>query len=496
MNGSISNSHSICRAKRPICAAIACFLVMVRYGSIAAAFGPPSSVDVLEGRLGHEITAETLIEILKSSEDSDLRNLAVSAACEFGPDAKELVPFLISAFERGNGISRCNIACALSGIGPPAIAAIPSLIRALQDDDEMVSSNAAGALGRCGAPAKAAVPSLAAMVSRRERDEGFGYFTPLAAAAAIGKFGSNARSVVPELVAVLAQTDRSPYIRRAVATALGEIAAPGDRIVLAALSRVAKLESGTIRVGKEGATEAEEEASVRIAAALAIWKKSHRRQVVAWLAEPLTHKENVFYLREHAAMALGEIGPDAEAAMPMLISLVTDWKDGKDDCRCSSAAVVALGKIRSREEASVRVLEEQVVRNSGLSELAIEALAEIGDPARKSLRALVGALEHESYEVRLAAADAIRRIGGDTDPTVAVLTECLAVTNVHNFFRKFPGVLQGARIRARAAKLLGHLGRRAEDAIPDLEAALDDKFITVRKAAAEALREIKRDGLK
>jgi HEAT repeat protein len=438
-----------------------------------------------------------MLEILTNSEDSELRDLAVSAACEFGPDAKELVPFLVTAFENGNPLSRCIMASALRNIGPPAVAAVPSLIRALQEDDEMVSSNAAGALGMIGKPAKAAVASLASVVSRRDRDVGFGYFAPWAAADALGKFGSDARSVVPELVAVLEQTDRSPYIREAVATALGEIAAPGDRVILAALASVAKLESGTIRVGKEGAMEAAKEASVRIAAALAIWKKSHRRQVVAWLAEPLQHKENVFYLREQAAAALGEIGPHAEAAVPTLISLVTDWKDGKDDCRCSSAAVVALGKIRSCEEASMRVLEEQIVGNNGLSALAIEALAEIGDPAGKSLPVLVGALEDRSYEVRIAAADAIRRIGGDTDATVAVLIECLGVMEVPIMFtlRRFPGMQQGACIRARAATALGHLGSRAQDAIPALDKTLDDKFVTVREAAAEALRAIRHDKL-
>jgi HEAT repeat protein len=130
---------------------------------------------------------------------------------------------------------------------------------------------------------------------------------------------------------------------------------------------------------------------------------------------------------------------------------------------------------------------------------AAEALGEIGLSTKPALGALGNALEgrayqRSAYEVKIAAAEAIRRLNGDVEPTIPVLIECLTVTKFETFnLTYFPGVRDGATVRTRAARALGELGGRATAAVPKLQVLLDDDFITVREAAAEALRRINRE---
>jgi HEAT repeat protein len=65
---------------------------------------------------------------------------------------------------------------------------------------------------------------------KKERDE-----NRRAAAEALGKLGEVARPAIPALVEALVDSDE--FLRYNAAEALGNVAQPGDRIVIAALGR-------------------------------------------------------------------------------------------------------------------------------------------------------------------------------------------------------------------------------------------------------------------
>lgn len=480
------------RLVRRFCMAAVCLALLSHgAGTAAFAFGPPSRIDSLEARVGHPITAKTLIEILSESDDDELCKLAIGAAMEFGPDAKEFVPQLIAALDSDRPLSRCSAAGALREIGPAAAAAVPALIQVLgQETHDSTRQMAAGALGHIGLATPAGVEALAAVFSRGNGDDEF--YVRWAAADALARLGGDARAAVPALIGAL-KTEQSSHIREAVAEALGRVAGPGDKVVISVLTRIAQLESRPIPVG-DGDQDDSQEGSVRIAAALALWRITHNRRVVEWLVAPLKDKDDVFWIREKAMQALGEIGPDAAAAVPALIPLVTDYAKKRDDHRCSHAAVVALGRIGPAAKSAVPVLIGEFGQGNdrGFHELAAaQALAGIGPAAREALPALRSALECDVDELRIAAGEAIRRVGGDVDGTVPALIDCLLVLDIPNFFgpRSY-GVLRAARVRARAAQALGALGVKAGAAVAPLGALLEDDFITVREAAADALQKI------
>jgi hypothetical protein len=139
----------------------------------------------------------------------------------------------------------------------------------------------------------------------------------------------------------------------------------------------------------------------------------------------------------------------------------------------------------------VPVLIERLGRGQSWKREAAEALGQIGTPAKSALPALAGLLESRDYQARIAAAEAIRLIGGDIAPTIPALVECLGVERIeYGNFSEFPGRLEAAQIRARATRALGQLGRGATESTAALENLLDDELITVREAAGEALHSI------
>lgn len=473
-------------------------LVWVTCCAPALAFpGIGGPVDRFHSLVWEDVTAETIRKALQEGKSLEMRYAAAAAAGEFGPDAKELAPLLTAALEHNEDFTRRIVVSALGNIGPAAADAVPLLIRALEDDDWQTKASAAEALGRIGQPSKSAISALSAVVTRAKPDDGYGSPAEMAATA-LGQFGAPARDAVPILVAMLTRSQLSPYARGAAATALGKIALPDDRKVNSALLKAAQTKFRGISFTNDGWRD--EEASVRIAAGHAVWKISRDGRVVSWLCEPLKHKDYHSYVRNEAAKALGEIGPDAADAVPMLLSMVTDWERNHDAEHCSHAAVVALGRIGKKAVDAVPVLIRQVEQRSveWMRIAAAEALGEIGLSTKPALTALAEALEgrayqRPAYEVKIAAAEAIRRLNGDVEPTIPVLIECLSVKEFETFnLTYFPGVRDAVAVRTRATRALGQLGGRATAAVPALQVLLDDDFITVREAAAHALSMIRR----
>ncbi len=145
------------------------------------------------------------------------------------------------------------------------------------------------------------------------------------------------------------------------------------------------------------------------------------------------------YVREAAADALGEMGPEAKDAVPALIQTLGDG-------------------------------DEHVRR------AAADALGEMGPEAKEAVPALLQALEDAEWSVREAAAVALGKIGPEAKEAVAALIQALADEDLS--------------VRWRAANALRDIGPEAKDAVPALVQALADESEVMRGYAAEALEAI------
>jgi HEAT repeat protein len=140
--------------------------------------------------------------------------------------------------------------------------------------------------------------------------------------------------------------------------------------------------------------------------------------------------------KEHAAQALGEMGPAAKPAIQALLDALND--------------------------------ELPYVRMQ-----CAQALAKIGTPA---LPALIKAMKNVNAEVRSTAAAALGKWGANDEAAVSALTDAL-----HD---------RELQVRGAAALALGALGVSAQSAIPALEAATKDADSSVAAKAVEALSRV------
>lgn len=144
--------------------------------------------------------------------------------------------------------------------------------------------------------------------------------------------------------------------------------------------------------------------------------------------------------RARAAKILGDMGPEAQIAIPGLLKAVKD--------------------------------NDALTRRT-----ATEALTKIGPPAKADLTALAAALKDNNLEVQRYAAGAVGELGADASAVVPELLE-LAGTG-------------DALLKQHVLRSLGKAGSGARDKVtPVLSEALKDSDKSVRVAAAEALNSL------
>jgi len=175
--------------------------------------------------------------------------------------------------------------------------------------------------------------------------------------------------------------------------------------------------------------------------------------------------------RVTAAGALADHGPDAAPAVPSLRLALWD-----EDWNLRVAAARALGRIgalavEAAPDMAVLLREDAVEQ---VRAVTAEALAGLGDTSPTVVEALAGALRARDLDgrIRRAAARTLGALG-----EVLALTQALAD--------------EDADVRSDSAYALGDMGRRAEAAIPALEAALRDADEWVQDAVEEALARIR-----
>jgi HEAT repeat protein len=288
---------------------------------------------------------------------------------------------------------------------------IEALTKAVEDPDSRVRRSAADALASIGKDASRAVPALVAALD--DIDPG----VVAAAARAIGQMGSRASKAVGDLTALLDHDDAR--VREAASAALGEL---GRRAKKSAFDLNGRLN--------------DPDPAVRAA----------------------------------AAVSLGQLGPRSAASVTDLVRVLGDEDDGVRDA--ASGALVRMGK-----EAVPNLVRALQNGNPIFVQSVVDTLGRIGPTAVPKLRDTL--LEDRTPDIaRGYAAMAMAQIADRDESVVPALTEALEE--------------QSANVRMSAAEALGHAGELAVPATGKLiEIAIDSReSVLVREFAISALAKI------
>ena len=175
-------------------------------------------------------------------------------------------------------------------------------------------------------------------------------------------------------------------------------------------------------------------------------------------------------VRNAAARALKDVGPQAVDAVPALIQALGDPDDD-----VGLAAASALGDVGP--EAIPMLVEALGERDANARRGAILALGRIGPEAKEAAPLIIRALEEESeWLVRSSAAYALGSMQPDASEAVPALIQALGDESEY--------------VRAAAADALGDFASQAGDAIPALIELLADEYAGARSSAVRALRDI------
>jgi len=318
--------------------------------------------------------------------------LAASPANAVEPPVQEdrELSQLIEALESRDAAVRQDAIGRLERMGPAARLAAPTLAKCLSDPDSGVRVGAAYALARVG-PDPSAAPGLARLV----RTEGSGSEV---AAEALVMVGAQA---VPAVVPLLTlERDASNQAKNGVwqraAEILGRIGPPALPALVKALRDPNRRAAAAIAIGDIGPD-----------AARAV-------PTLVSVADPNDFASLFVY------EALGKIGPRAAAGVP---ALAAGTKAADPGIRNDAAQ--ALGKIGPRAVAAVGALDEMLRGERETHErreqvsvsgelVALHALAAIGPGASSALPEIRKALQHRNSTVREAAQAAIAKIEGAT----------------------------------------------------------------------------------
>ena len=363
-----------------------------------------------------------------------------------------------------------------------------ALVAALKDPDTQVRWAAAWALSALGTGERA-VPVLIEMAQdrttrvatgarirlasvigggngNRSNRSANGEMLRVAAIQALGGFGAAAAAAIPALADAL--KDGDGLTRWFAAGVLGEIGPEAKAAVPELIHLLRSRDEVPAAPGSMGfgAMEIQPDRLAVVAAKALGQIGPNARAAVAPLAEVLATPDQA--LRAAAAESLGEIGRDAAPAVPDLVRSLTD-----PESLVAENAAEALGQIGA--PAVTALIEALRGRDPDARRRAIAALGGVGPDAAASLHDLVRALADPDEETRAAAAEALGHIGDGPTAAAAV-----------------PGLLAALKdpdrlVRKTATEALGKVGSRDDRTIPALATMMRDSDREVRDAAADAL---------
>lgn len=326
---------------------------------------------------------------------------------------------------------------------------LPAFLKArLRQPNSVLSTRikAISALRQMGPPHTQSESGLAALIEGlrdpteevRSRAEG-----------AVGDVGAGAKAALPALM---------DSVKRQGASingiwALGQIG-PDARAAIPLLEKISRETTGRKRTY----------------AADALWRITPGHPIaVPTLANALEDANP--HARREAAEALQRIGAAARPAMPSLMTALQD-----SDATVRICAARALIEVAPTSAEGIDVLKEALSRPvpHPYDLMDAESLLKVETNSMEAIRFLRRLLADEGVR-GLSAAEALARIGRESETSVPFLVRCL----------KSPD----PSLRKRAAIVLGQIGVKAQSAIIALQEASRDQNAGVGTAAAEALRQ-------
>lgn len=421
------------------------------------------------------LTVRAFVRLMEDPEPS-VRLRALSALVEHGETA---VPVLIELLEKDQA---AYWAClVLNEIGPDAKAAVPALTQRVSDPRAEVRREAILALTEIG---EAAAPVLDAITSAMD-DEA----DQIVATYALGRLGQ----IPPEAESRIRENAHSPdpLLRTVSVWTLARLYPADETLRKGAFRQLVELlksEDPQVRATAARALVALDPSPNLLAPMLDEALRDADEETMRYAVDAVARLGSVMVpqlidalrfesLRPRVVFLLGEIGPDAKAAVEALVELIKS-----PDRRTREETLLALAKIGPAASSAVPALTKALYQPEGTSRYgAAYALGRIGPPAESAIQALLSATRNSDDTLALLSAWALTQIAPKceecAEQTVPVLIGGLEHPN--------------AKHRRESAVALGSLGPLARAAVPALEQATDDANLGVRTAAAEALETIR-----
>jgi HEAT repeat protein len=259
-----------------------------------------------------------LIQAVGSS-DQGIAQAAKQAVAKIGPLTKNDIPALMASLKENNRPVRLFALATLTQLGADAKGAVPAIAALVTDADEAVWSESLITLEKLGPVAEAAIPSLLPLLKDKDSTV---RLRVAEVVAAIGTF--RAVPAVETLSEFLKPKEATGIRLRAIAALakLGPEAWPGVRPLIQAIK--------------------DKDSEIRSTATDALGKIG--KEAVPVLVEALQGDINS-NVRLACCQALGEIGPEAKDAIPVLRA--TSTEDRNKDVQ--KAALVAIDKIQRKK---------------------------------------------------------------------------------------------------------------------------------------------------
>jgi len=325
-------------------------------------FGLLNSVHAVE-RMGNRAkeTVPDLLPLLKH-EDREIRIMAARALSKMGPTAKPAVPVMAQLLRENDGRQRFQISQALADMGTDAKEALPVLIDQLPNLEMMSPNPLLVTLGNLGPDAKPALSGLLKLLETGDSILSGDVMNVL------GEIGPDAKTAVPHLLAYLEKT--SQHDRARAARALGRIG-PEARAAVPALRQRLEDERKLVRVWAAFAlARTTGENKTQIALLIELWKEdrgdgsfgsgsvrydiaqafellgAEASEARNLLLEAVLDEKTSTGTHAHVARALGHLRNDADVVVPKLIELLERMTEGfrrVDNCQHAAEALGLLG---------------------------------------------------------------------------------------------------------------------------------------------------------
>ncbi|MHC4199433.1 MAG: HEAT repeat domain-containing protein [Planctomycetota bacterium] len=399
-----------------------------------------------------------LIAILTNKEErSALRTWAARLLLKLGRD---VVPDILELSEAGDGASLRHVFLAFER---PSRGARDVLLELLRSRDASLRAKAYRAMGTLGGEA---LPLLAVVLQGADLagKPRPGASRPASDGAievgAIRSFGDVdlGPEALPVLVAALSHAN--VYVRRGAAAVISRIEPKTDETV-SALVKLTKDADPRVRITAIRACLQAGTGPAAPVGAVAdiLLPRGHEAASPSW-------KDKI-----DAAKLLGEIGPPAREALPILLGILNE-KPTHSDTRLKGAVLAALPKLGP--ETMDYVLPLLGDTNAELRRAAAAALAEYGPEAQVPATPLFALLKDKDSTIRRHAACALAKARGVPSDAITVLSKAMKAERDHETLEALGGALSRMGRPGRAAlldilKCRNHLARwKASRALGEL----------------------------